>query len=194
MEGYRVRLGVVEKTTSPCALTRLMKRSHELRPTRPRGRAPSRQLRLEPESSRRTMCRMAAATVQPDSSRDRRGARCRLRVVGRPRSEEGAADAEPGACAKVAAKDNPKAWVTIRLGERPAALVAEVLVGCAHPRRTDARGRRRRRRRSPSSPSSPQASCSSRSRPGARLRPAPHDLAAGAGRARVCRRSTILSA
>jgi hypothetical protein len=35
--------------------------------------------------------------------------------------------------AKIEAKDNPKARVTIRLGERPAALVAEVLQGRSSP-------------------------------------------------------------
>jgi hypothetical protein len=36
--------------------------------------------------------------------------------------------------AKIEAKDNRKARVTIRLGERPAALVAEVLQGARRPR------------------------------------------------------------
>ena len=35
--------------------------------------------------------------------------------------------------AKVATKDNPKARVTIRFGERPAALIAEVLQGRSSP-------------------------------------------------------------
>lgn len=78
------------------------------------------------------MCRVAAATVnwtraEIDEVLDAVSASSTVR--GRKKALETLKQAR----AKVAAKDNPKARVTIRLGERPAALIAEVLQGRSSP-------------------------------------------------------------
>jgi hypothetical protein len=88
------------------------------------------------------MCRMAAATVnwtraEIDEVLDAvtassivRGRKKALEVLNRAR-------------AKIAAKANPKARATIRFGERPAALIADVLQGRPSPAPSSITVRRR---------------------------------------------------
>jgi hypothetical protein len=87
---------------------------------------------MKRSGGRRTIPHVAAATVnwtraEIDEALDAVSASATVR--GRKRALEELNRAR----AKVAVKDNPKAPVTIRFGERPAALIAEVLQGRPSP-------------------------------------------------------------
>ena len=98
---------------------------------RPLNRS-SRQPRLELGSSRRTMCRVAAATVNwTQAEIEEVLDAVSASSIGRGRKK--ALEELNRAQAKIAANENPKARMTIRFGERPAALIAEVLQGRSSP-------------------------------------------------------------